>query len=125
MTPFDYLNDIMQSKKNIADDSFEKDYNPFLINVGLSHHEDCVIFANEMNRRHFISKNSQYLFLLNTIRAKKRKFSKWYKPEKNDDLDVVKLYFGLSEMKAREIIDLIGDDNMKKIKELTDKGGIK
>lgn len=124
-TLFDYVNDILHGKKNIADETFEKNYAPFMVNRALSYHDDCIMYANEMNSRHFIPKTPQYLFLLNTIRAKKRKFSKWGKPETDDKINLIKDYFGYSYIKAREVVELISNDDIEKIKIITDKGGLK
>ena len=61
--PFDYATSILQTKKQlIVDELTEKDYNPFLVNRALSQHKDCVLFANEMNRRHFTDKKMQFDF---------------------------------------------------------------
>ena len=58
--PFDYVNQILYGKKDlIVDELTEKDYIPFLINRSLSYHKDCIIYANEMNRRHFLDKKLQ------------------------------------------------------------------
>lgn len=125
MSPFDYLNDIMLGKKNISDDTFQKDYVPFLINRGLSYQSDCILFANEMNIRPQVDKNQQYLFLLNTVRAKKRSFAKWGKPVSNSTVNLIKSYFGYSDARALEVIDLITDDDIEQLKQLTNAGGVK
>jgi len=60
MNPFDYVNEILQGKKQlIIDDASEKAYVPFLTNRSLSYHLDCVMYANEMNRRHIIDSKLQ------------------------------------------------------------------
>ncbi len=126
MSPFDFVNDILQTKKNlIVDDHTESLYNPFLINRSLSYHYDCLMYANEMNRRHHIDKKMQNDFLINTIRPQKRKFSKWIKTEKNDDIECLKLFYGFSEVKAREVLNLLSDEDIRKIKEMTDIGGLR
>ena len=126
MSPFDFVNDILQNKKNlIVDDHTESLYNPFLINRSLSYHYDCLMYANEMNRRHHIDKKMQNDFLINTIRPQKRKFSKWIKTEKSDDIECLKLFYGFSEVKAREVLNLLSDEDIRKIKELTDIGGLR
>jgi len=126
MSPFDFVNDILQTKKNlIVDDHTESLYNPFLINRSLSYHYDCLMYANEVNRRHHIDKKMQNDFLINTIRPQKRKFSKWIKTEKNDDIECLKLFYGFSEVKAREVLNLLSDEDIRKIKEMTDIGGLR
>ena len=124
--PFDYANSILQNKKNlIIDELTEKEYQPFLINRTLSYHKDCVLYANEMNRRHLADKKLQYDFFLNTIRSQKRPFAKWIKPEKSDDLECIKQVFGLSDQKAREALRLLSDEQIQKLKEQTDTGGLR
>ena len=126
MNPFDYVNDILKDKKNlIVDEITEKDYQPFLINRSLSYHMDCIIYANEMNRRHHLDKKLQNDFLINTIRSRKRPFAKWIKPVKSEDLECIKTYYGFSESKAREALNLLSDEQIKQIKEKTDIGGLR
>lgn len=63
--PFDYVNAVLQSKKKlIVDDQTEKAYNSFMTNRALSYHMDCLMFANEMNQKHFIDKKMQFDYLL-------------------------------------------------------------
>lgn len=124
--PFDYVNSILQNKKNlIVDELTEKDYQPFLVNRTLSYHKDCILYANEMNRRHLTDKKLQYDFLLNTIRSQKRPFAKWVKPEKSDNLECIKQVFGLSDQKAREALRLLSNEQIQKLKEQTDTGGLR
>ena len=60
MSPFDYVNQILQGKKQlIVDDVTESEYVPFLVNRSLSYQIDCLSYANEMNRRSFIDKKLQ------------------------------------------------------------------
>ena len=123
--PFDYSAAILQSKKQlIVDDLTEKDYNPFLINRALSQYKDCIMFANEMNSRHYLEKKLQFDFLLNTVRSMKRPFAKWAKAEKNDDLECVKLAYGLSDSKAREALRILSKEQIQQIKEQTLRGGL-
>ena len=124
--PFDYVNSILQNKKNlIVDELTEKDYSPFLVNRSLSYHKDCVLYANEMNRRHLTDKKLQYDFFLNTIRSQKRPFAKWIKPEKSEDLECIKQVFGLSDQKAREARRLLSNEQIQQLKEQTDTGGLR
>jgi hypothetical protein len=123
--PFDYATAILQTKKQlIVDDLTEKDYNPFLVNRALSQHKDCLAFANEMNSRHYLEKKLQFDYLLNTVRSMKRPFAKWAKAEKNDDLECVKMVYGLSDSKAREALRLLSKEEIQQIKEKTQKGGL-
>ena len=108
----------------IVDEQTEKDYTPFLVNRSLSYHKDCIIYANEMNRRHFLDKKLQFNFLLNTIRSQKRPFAKWVKSEKSDDLECIKTVYGYSDTKAREALRLLSDEQIQQLKEKTLTGGL-
>lgn len=124
MNPFDIVNDILKDKKNlIVDEQTEKEYQPFLINRSLSYHMDCIIYANEMNRRHHLDKKMQNDFLIHTIRSRKRPFAKWIKPIKNDDIECIKTYYGFSEAKAREALKILDKDAIEILKKKVDVGG--
>lgn len=125
-SPFDYVNQILQGKKNlVVDDITEKEYNSFIVNRALSYHFDCVLLANEMNRRSFLDKKLQNHFLLNTVRSKKRPFAKWVKSEKSDDIEYIKRYFNYSDTKAKEVLRLLNDEQIQQIKEKTEIGGLR
>jgi len=124
--PFDYVNQILHGKKNlIVDEATEKAYNSFIINRSLSYHYDCVLFANEMNQRHFLDKKLQNLFLINTVRSRKRPFAKWIKSEKSEDIECIKKYFNYSDMRAREVLLLLSEDQIQQLKEKTESGGLR
>jgi hypothetical protein len=126
MNPFDYVNEILQGKKQlIIDDASEKAYVPFLTNRSLSYHLDCIMYANEMNKRHIVDSKLQNDFLLNTVRSKKRPFAKWAKVVQNDDLECIQKMYGLSKIKAREAVCLLSDEQIQKLKEQTDTGGLR
>jgi hypothetical protein len=124
--PFDYVNEILYGKKNlIVDEATEKDYSPFLVNRALSYHYDCILYANEMNQRHFLDKKCQNSFLINTVRSRKRPFAKWVKSEKSEDLECVKQFFHYSDTKAKEVLRLLSDEQIQKLKEQTGIGGLR
>jgi hypothetical protein len=123
--PFDYVKEILQGKKQlIVDELTEKDYSPFLTNRSLSYHKDCVMFANEMNRRHHVDKKLQNDFLLNTVRSQKRPFAKWVKSEKSENIECIKTVYGFSDTKAREALSLLSKEQIQELKEQTKIGGL-
>jgi hypothetical protein len=125
-TPFDYVNAIMNGKNQmIVDEETEDAYVPFLTNRSLSYHKDCIMYANEMNRRHFLDKKPQFDFLLNTVRSRKRPFIKWVKAEKSEDLSCIKQIYGFSDAKAREALRLLNDEEIQELKKQTDTGGLR
>ena len=125
MNPFEYLNCINYSKKDImVDDITEDAYNGFMINRSLSYFNDTVMIANEMNINHHIDNRLQFSFLLNIIR-KKRRFSKWIKPETVSDVEVVKAYYGYSNEKAKQALSLLSTEELQQLRIRTNKGGRK
>ena len=125
MNPFQYLNTINISKKDIMEDDIaEKDYVPFIVNRSLSYFYDTVSLANVMNKYHHIDNKLQYHFLINIVRKRKR-FSKWIKPEIESDIEVVKEYYGYSNEKARQVLPLLSPDQITIIKQKVSKGGRK
>ena len=126
MSPFDFINDINFGKKNLLKDDdkgiLEKEYNSFIINRGLSYFSDTVLYANEMNLRHELDKRMQNDYLLHSIRSKKR-FSKWVKNKKEERVDLIKQYFNYSNQKAREVLDIITDEEYNQIKQAFETGG--
>ena len=88
----EYLNAINFTKKNLMDSDdllWQKKYPSFIVNKILSGFQDCIMLVNEMNRNHFMDKDMQFQFLLNSIRSKKR-YSPFLRSSKLKDLDVVK-----------------------------------
>ena len=124
MTPFDYVNLVLHTKKQDGELDFV-DYAPYIVNRSLSYHLDCVLHAQEMNKWPSLDKDMQYQYLLNSIRPMKRKFSPWQKANKDKDIECVKLYFGYSDQKARDALLILTDEQIAEIRRRTDKGGVK
>ena len=125
MNPFEYINAINTTKEDIMiDDIAEKGYNPFIVNRSLSYFNDTVLYANEMNANHHIDHRLQFDFFINIVRKRKR-FSKWFKPETQSDVEVVKTYCGYSNEKARQVLSLLTKDQIEVLKKKVNKGGRK
>tara|TARA_B100000508_G_scaffold135713_1_gene127842 strand:- start:364 stop:741 length:378 start_codon:yes stop_codon:yes gene_type:complete len=125
MSPFTFLNEINFGKKDIiVDDITEKQYNSFMVNRGLSYFKDTAVIANEMNINHHLDNRLQFDFLINMIR-KKRRFSKWNKPQIIDDLDVIKEYYGYSNKQAKAVHNLLSSEQIGELRKKVYKGGKK
>ena len=122
----DWLNSINLNKENLMeiDPASKKDYAPYIINRCLSGHLDCVLLVNEMNKYHFIDKDLQYSFYLNTVRKRKR-FSPWLRKDKINDLDYVKKYYGYSNQKALQVLKILSHEQINFIKQRLEIGGKK
>ena len=125
MNPYEFVKAINDTKQDIMiDDIAEKAYNAFMVNRSLSYFNDTVLFANEMNRYHHLDNRLQFDFYINIVRKKKR-FSKWMKPETVSDVEVVKEYYGYSNEKARSALTLLTSDQINELKKKVFKGGRK
>ena len=124
MSPFDYADYILRKKTPDSELDFA-DYKAFLINRSLSYHLDCVLYVNEMNLKPSLDSDMQYQYLLNSIRPMKRKFIPWSKVEKDKNIIAIKTYFGYSNEKAKQVLDILTDEQIAEIKIKTEKGGVK
>ena len=123
MSPFEYIKAINETKQDVMLTSQdEKKYSPFIVNRGLSFFMDTIFQVNEMNRNHHLDSRLQFDYLLNSIRQKKR-YSKWLKPEKLHDLDVVKEYYGFGNEKAKDALRILSEDQLAFIKDKLNQGG--
>jgi hypothetical protein len=121
--PFDYVNSINISKKDImTDDISEKAYPAFMVNRALSYFNDTVLYANEMNVNHHLDNILQYHFLISIVRKKKR-FSKWLKPQEVNNLELIKEYYGYSNEKAKSVLPLFNNEQIELLKQRIYKGG--
>ena len=120
----DWLNSINFNKENLIKENTDivKEYPPYIVNRCLSGHMDCVLFANEMNKYHFLDKDMQYHFYINILRKRKR-FSPWVRKEKVSDLEFVKSYYGYNNEKASQALKILSKEQLDYIKQKLDTGG--
>ena len=124
MSPVEFIKAINETKEDVmVDDVSEKKYSPFIVNRGLSFFMDTIFQVNELNRNHHLDSRLQFDYLLNSVRKKKR-YSKWVKPEKLQDLDVVKEYYGFSNEKAKDALSTLSEDQLAFIKDKLNQGGV-
>ena len=125
MSPFEFLKCINDTKQDImVTEEVEKQYAPFVVNRSLSYFNDTVALANILNQYHHVDNKLQFHFLINSVRKRKR-FSKWNKPETHSDIEVVKEYYGYSNQKAKQALSLLSPEQIKIIREKVSKGGRK
>ena len=113
----EYLNAINFTKKDLTkseDELWKKKYPAFIVNKLLSAFSDTIMLVNEMNRNHFIDKDMQFQFLLNSIRTKKR-YSPFLRASKLKEIECVKEYYGYSNDKAKSALDILTKDEINLI----------
>lgn len=123
LSPFDFVSSINDTKVNlITCEEEEAQYLPFMVNRALSYFGDTILQANEMNRYHDLDKAIQYNFLLLTVSRKKR-FSKWHKPEQDDRIDLLKRAYGYNTERAREALAILTEEEIKILMTRHSRGG--
>ena len=121
----DYLSAINHKKEDLMmseDEFWEKRYPAYIVNKALSAFAECILFVNEVNRLHHLDKRLQFQFFLNSIGPKKR-FSKWLRSSKIKNLEYVKEYYGYSNEKAKQALDILDDEQIEHIKSIINRGG--
>ena len=86
---------------------------------------DTIMHSNEMNGLHFLSKRMQFHYLINSIRKKRRFGGRWLSKTKLKNLDIVKRYYGYSNTKAKEVLNILTDDQIERLKLNLIQGGRK
>ena len=76
-----------------------------------------------MNGYHFLDKKVQFHFYINSIRKKKRFGGKWLSQAKLKNLEYVKEYYGYSNEKAKDALNILTDEQIELIKISLLKGG--
>ena len=124
-SPFDFIKSVSNTKQDMikSDPEVIKSYNAFIVNRGLSYFPDTVLIANDINMYPDIPAESQYYYYMGAIRKGKR-FSKWHKPKKDADIELVQKIYNVRLEIARQYRKLISDEDMKKLRELSDTGEV-
>jgi hypothetical protein len=82
------------------------------------------MYANELNKTPNLDKKLQYDFLINIVRKRKR-FSPWLRKDKIKDLEYVKKYYGYSDEKAKQALNILNKEQLTYIKQKFETGGMK
>lgn len=123
----DYLNAINSTKERLLDsedEDWEKKYPPFIVNKCVYPFQDTIMLVNEINQLPHLDKKLQFDFLLNSVRSRKR-YTPWLKANKLDNLEDVKEYYGYSNEKAKQALDILTDEQIATIKQKLNKGGMR
>lgn len=122
----DFLKDINTGKQNLLrqDPEARKDFPPFLINRNLANFVDTILYVEELNMRPYMDKDLQYDYLIHSINKRKR-FAKTPKPQKEEDIELLKRYFMVNNEKADQYYALISEDDMQEIRKQFVTGGKK
>ena len=115
MSPFEFSNSILNGKEIIFDSYLKKEYNSFIVNRALSMYIDTISQANQMNINYQLDSDIKYAYLYNSIRKKKRPFVKWPKMNKFEYINDVMVFYNININKALEILNILSENDLKKI----------
>ena len=121
----EYLKAINHTKEPLmdtTDEMWEKKYPAFIVNRCVYPFSDTILLVNEMNIYNGLDNKLQFHFLLNSTRARKR-FSPWLKTSKIKNLETIKEYFGYSDQRAKEVLNVLTDEDISYMETKLDKGG--
>ena len=121
----EYLKAINQTKEPLmdtTDEMWEKKYPAYIVNRCVYPFSDTILLVNEMNIYNGLDNKLQFHFLLNSTRARKR-FTPWLKTSKINNLETIKEYFGYSDQRAKEVLNVLTDEDISYMETKLDKGG--
>lgn len=123
-----YENNIIKSKKKIELDG---DYSQWRTNSSLANHYDLVKVANIMSINHHITNQMHYDFLFNYV----RKTNRWFPPETKEQkkkreaeqelISLVSNYYKYNDVRSREVLKVLSDEQIAIIRSKNNKGGAK
>lgn len=128
LSPFDFMEAASFSKEDLIRSNenpelIEKQYNAYIVNRGFANFDDTILHANEMNMRHHLFPAAQFDYYRGVLRKRKR-FSKWHKAEKNEDLDAIQQVYSCSRTVAKLYLKALSKEDLKKVHDRLITGGV-
>ena len=123
----DIIGSLNDKRSNLFDDDpeiMEKEYNSYIVNLCYSYGVYTILYANEVNCRSQMNKKMQYDFYFYGL-PKAKRFNKFLKADKIENMELIAEYYNCSDKKAKEIVDIFTEDQIKIIKKKLYKGEIK
>lgn len=109
------MNSINDNKEDLfrdLPDVTNREYVPYVVNRCLSYFPDTILQVNEMNMHPLAPARMQYHYLQHSIRKRKR-FSKWMKPDESEGLNAIKKEYGYSSSKAEETLRILPETHIE------------
>lgn len=121
---FSVLNSISTKDYSFTEE-MNDGYQPFIINKGLMQHIDTILYANEMNINHQVTKEMHYDYLYYSV-SKKKRYGKWAKASTDDKelIDDIVEYYKINRNYAEVYMRMVGRDRMiEHLKNKMNQGG--
>lgn len=123
-----YENSITSGKNPIEIDT---DYSQWRTNNVLSNYRETIFYANEMNCHYGVTNKMHYDYLYYSIRKKRMKGVKETDQEKKDRkqkealLSLISNYYKYNNVRAKEALRILNNEQIEIIKNKNNKGGLK
>lgn len=120
---WNFVSNVGMGKEYIFSEEKAKDYIPYLINRSFSSFIDTVLYAQDMNENWHIDKDLQYDYMYHSIRKKWRGKTLWLKRKDDKNIEALMEFYGYSRQRAREVLNLHNESELKLIVNSLKKGG--
>jgi hypothetical protein len=122
-SPFDIIKSFNEKTEMlVTDEHSEKEYTPFVVNRGLSFMRDTILYAAEINKYSCLDKKLQHDFYYYAI-PKGKRFGKWEKRIKNEDIVLIQTIYSCSEKVAIQYLDILNEEAINTLKLRMEQGG--
>lgn len=121
---FEIINSLSYDKKKEYDFNLQTEFDVWQINRAFSLYDDTIMYANLMNMHNNATKKMHHDFYLYGLRKRKR-FSKWPKKIKSDDLELVQRVYSYSKEEAMEALKILTQEQLDQIREDLNTGVVK
>lgn len=121
---FDVANSLSSTKTSDWSEC-ESLYEPFMVNRFFSNHYDTAMVANEMNSiaASKIPKKWAFDFYKFAIKSKKKRFSAWAKPRKDERVKIISESYKCSKLIAEQYNLILTEVDIKELEAKMSKGG--
>ena len=124
MNPFALIDALSFTKEDlIREPDMEREYKSFLVNRSLSYHSDAIFEANTLNCFPECPNTLCFDFYKYSL-AKRKRFSKWIKPEENSNLEAIMEYFKCNRIRAKEYLQILTNEDVAMIHNKINQGGV-
>lgn len=110
--PFDIINAIDKGERV---DNLKK-YDKFLTTRFYSYFIDTIMYSAEAAQFTNLENSAHYEYFFNAVKPKKR-FSKWFKSEKDENAKIVAEYYDCSYSSAMDILKILTEEQLSYINE--------
>lgn len=127
---FDIIGELSYGKNDLLRSSEDpevavKSYNAFMANKSFSFHISSIFDANIMNEMAHVDPLLQHDYYMYALRREKR-FSKWFKQEDNETLNILAAHYNCNLQRAEEIMRVLTQDQLADIVNgYGNKGGVR